>query len=88
MPGPHSFLVLGHGIDTHIGSQVTELQPFDDAFALIAELVATLQADGHRIEHVDLGGGLGIPYHLDAQSRRLAGRLRLRGRPGTSRGWG
>jgi diaminopimelate decarboxylase len=55
------------GIDTHIGSQVTELQPFDDAFALIAELVATLQADGHRIEHVDLGGGLGIPYHLDAQ---------------------
>src|SRR6476620_6793278 len=39
------------GIDTHIGSQVTELQPFDEAFALIADLVATLQADGHRIAH-------------------------------------
>ena len=53
------------GIDTHIGSQITELQPFDDAFALLAELVGTLRADGHAIEHVDLGGGLGIPYRTD-----------------------
>lgn len=53
------------GIDTHIGSQITELQPFDDAFALLAELVAILRADGHAIEHVDLGGGLGIPYRTD-----------------------
>ncbi|CDX24010.1 Diaminopimelate decarboxylase [Mesorhizobium plurifarium] len=53
------------GIDTHIGSQITELQPFDDAFALLAELVGTLRADGHAIEHVDLGGGLGIPYRVD-----------------------
>ena len=53
------------GIDMHIGSQITELQPFDDAFALLAELVGTLQADGHAIEHVDLGGGLGIPYRTD-----------------------
>ena len=53
------------GIDTHIGSQITELQPFDDAFGLLAELVATLRADGHAIEHVDLGGGLGIPYRTD-----------------------
>ncbi len=53
------------GIDTHIGSQITELQPFDDAFALLAELVATLRADGHAIQHVDLGGGLGIPYRTD-----------------------
>ncbi len=53
------------GIDTHIGSQITELQPFDDAFALLAELIATLRADGHAIEHVDLGGGLGIPYRTD-----------------------
>ncbi|WP_315924693.1 diaminopimelate decarboxylase [Mesorhizobium sp. SP-1A] len=53
------------GIDTHIGSQITELQPFDDAFALLAELVGTLRADGHEIEHVDLGGGLGIPYRVD-----------------------
>jgi diaminopimelate decarboxylase len=53
------------GIDMHIGSQITELQPFDDAFALLAELVATLKADGHAIDHVDLGGGLGIPYRTD-----------------------
>ena len=53
------------GIDMHIGSQITELQPFDDAFALLAELVGTLQADGHAIEHVDVGGGLGIPYRTD-----------------------
>jgi diaminopimelate decarboxylase len=53
------------GIDMHIGSQITELQPFDDAFALLAELVATLKADGHDIAHVDLGGGLGVPYRTD-----------------------
>jgi diaminopimelate decarboxylase len=53
------------GIDMHIGSQITDLQPFDDAFALLAELVGTLRADGHVIEHVDLGGGLGIPYQTD-----------------------
>ncbi|PRD40979.1 diaminopimelate decarboxylase [Phyllobacterium phragmitis] len=53
------------GIDMHIGSQITELQPFDDAFALLAKLVAQLKADGHAIEHVDLGGGLGIPYRAD-----------------------
>jgi diaminopimelate decarboxylase len=53
------------GIDTHIGSQITELQPFDDAFALLVELVGALRADGHAIEHVDLGGGLGIPYRID-----------------------
>lgn len=53
------------GIDMHIGSQITALQPFDDAFALLAELVESLRADGHTIEHVDLGGGLGIPYRRD-----------------------
>jgi diaminopimelate decarboxylase len=53
------------GIDTHIGSQITELQPFDDAFALLVELVGVLRADGHAIEHIDLGGGLGIPYRVD-----------------------
>jgi diaminopimelate decarboxylase len=55
------------GIDMHIGSQITELQPFDDAFALLAELVGLLRADGHAIEHVDLGGGLGIPYDSDGE---------------------
>ena len=49
----------------HIGSQITDLQPFDDAFLLLTELTETLRADGHAIEHVDLGGGLGIPYRQD-----------------------
>ena len=53
------------GIDMHIGSQITELQPFDDAFKLLRELVDTLRADGHTIDHVDVGGGLGIPYKDD-----------------------
>ena len=53
------------GVDMHIGSQITELQPFDDAFGLLAGLVGELRADGHAIEHVDLGGGLGIPYKDD-----------------------
>src|SRR4051812_3598076 len=53
------------GVDMHIGSQITELQPFDDAFALLSEFVGTLRADGHAIAHVDLGGGLGIPYEDD-----------------------
>lgn len=53
------------GIDTHIGSQITELQPFDDAFALLVDLIGALRADGHAIEHIDVGGGLGIPYRID-----------------------
>jgi len=53
------------GVDMHIGSQITDLEPFDDAFALLADFVRTLRADGHEIEHVDLGGGLGIPYRTD-----------------------
>ena len=54
-----------HGVDMHIGSQITDLKPFDDAFALLAEFVQALRADGHQIEHVDLGGGLGIAYRND-----------------------
>jgi len=50
------------GVDMHIGSQITELTPFSDAFALLSEFVQTLRADGHTISHVDLGGGLGVPY--------------------------
>jgi diaminopimelate decarboxylase len=60
LPGVHVA-----GVDMHIGSQITDLQPFDDAFSLLSEFVIALRADGHSIEHVDLGGGLGIPYHLD-----------------------
>lgn len=50
------------GIDVHIGSQLTELGPFSEAFGLIAGLVPELRAAGHDIERVDIGGGLGIPY--------------------------
>src|SRR5262244_2732083 len=53
------------GVDMHIGSQITELEPFDDAFALLSDFVRTLRADGHTISHIDLGGGLGIPYLED-----------------------
>ena len=53
------------GVDMHIGSQITELDPFGNAFALLAEFVRVLRSDGHRISHVDLGGGLGIPYRDD-----------------------
>ena len=53
------------GVDMHIGSQITDMTPFENAFALLAQLVNDLRADGHRISHVDVGGGLGIPYHHD-----------------------
>ena len=53
------------GVDMHIGSQITALDPFGDAFALLADFVRVLHADGHAISHVDLGGGLGIPYRED-----------------------
>jgi diaminopimelate decarboxylase len=52
------------GVDIHIGSQITDLAPFDAAFELIADFVRALRADGHALEHIDLGGGLGIPYAL------------------------
>ena len=54
------------GVDMHIGSQITDLAPFADAFALLSEFVQALRADGHTITHVDLGGGLGIPYEDSA----------------------
>ena len=50
------------GIDVHIGSQLTELAPFEAAYNKVAELTAQLRADGHEIRRLDLGGGLGIPY--------------------------
>ena len=50
------------GIDVHIGSQLTELAPFEAAYAKVAELTEMLRADGHDIKRLDLGGGLGIPY--------------------------
>jgi diaminopimelate decarboxylase len=53
------------GVDMHIGSQITDLVPLEAAFNLLAKFVRVLRADGHTISHVDLGGGLGIPYHPD-----------------------
>ncbi|MEL6571749.1 MAG: diaminopimelate decarboxylase [Pseudomonadota bacterium] len=50
------------GIDVHIGSQLTELAPFEAAYMKVAELTQQLRADGHEIRRLDLGGGLGIPY--------------------------
>lgn len=57
--------VIVTGIDMHIGSQITDLQPFDDALKLMIELIAALRADGHTIDHFDIGGGLGVPYRDD-----------------------
>ena len=53
------------GIDVHIGSQLTDLAPFEAAYAKVAELTRALRADGHEIDRLDLGGGLGIPYARD-----------------------
>ena len=72
------------GVDMHIGSQITDLEPFDDAFALLADFVRALRADGHQIEHVDLGGGLGIPYRTD-KIRRPSRRTTPRSSPATPR---
>jgi len=77
------------GIDMHIGSQITELEPFEKAFKLMADLTADLKGRGHNIRHLDLGGGLGVPYrgtndvppHPDeyaAMVKRTLGHLGLR----------
>ena len=72
------------GVDVHIGSQLTQLAPFEQAFRRVAELVVMLREDGHRIHRLDLGGGLGIPYDDEtpphpedygAMVRRVVGRL-------------
>jgi diaminopimelate decarboxylase len=57
--------IVAVGVDMHIGSQITDLEPFGNAFGLMAELVTALRDDGHDIHHVDIGGGLGIPYNVD-----------------------
>ncbi len=72
------------GVDCHIGSQITELSPYLDALDKVLDLVGLLDAEGIHIEHLDLGGGLGIRYAdetplsptllLDAIYARLAQR--------------
>jgi diaminopimelate decarboxylase len=59
------------GIDVHIGSQLTELAPYEAAFAKVAELTEALRADGHDIRRLDLGGGLGIPYRRSNEAPPL-----------------
>ena len=74
------------GVDVHIGSQLTELAPFESAFLKVAELTEALREDGHQIRRLDLGGGLGIPYERTNEApplpfdygeviRRTVGRL-------------
>jgi diaminopimelate decarboxylase len=50
------------GIDCHIGSQLTEVAPFGEALDRVLELVTSLQAEGIRLQHIDIGGGVGIRY--------------------------
>lgn len=50
------------GVHMHIGSQITDLAPFQKAFNLLRDLVTDLKADGHKLRHIDIGGGLGVPY--------------------------
>lgn len=57
--------VVATGVDVHIGSQLTDLKPFREAFEKVVGLVRHLRAAGHDIRHIDLGGGLGIPYDDD-----------------------
>jgi diaminopimelate decarboxylase len=59
------------GVDAHIGSQITQLGPFRQAFAKLADLVRSLRANGHKISHIDLGGGLGVPYVAGSEAPPL-----------------
>jgi diaminopimelate decarboxylase len=63
------------GVDMHIGSQITDLEPFDAAARLLAELARSLLADGHRLKHIDFGGGLGVPYREDHEPPPHPGRF-------------
>jgi diaminopimelate decarboxylase len=56
------------GTDMHIGSQITDLAKMETAFRILADFVQTLRADGHKISHIDFGGGLGIPYYMDREA--------------------
>ena len=56
------------GVDVHIGSQLTDLEPVRQAYVKVLDLVHELRTQGHVIDHVDLGGGLGIPYDPDSHT--------------------
>jgi diaminopimelate decarboxylase len=59
--------VEARGIDIHIGSQITDTEPFRLAFEKVAGLLARLREKGHVIDRLDLGGGLGVPYARDTE---------------------
>ncbi len=59
------------GIDVHIGSQLTDLEPFEQAYLKVADLTLQLRSQGHTISRLDLGGGLGIPYERSNQAPPL-----------------
>jgi len=57
------------GVDMHIGSQITDLAPFDAAASRLADLARRLMSEGHRLEHFDVGGGLGVVYDPRSNAR-------------------
>jgi len=71
------------GVHMHIGSQITDLEPFANALALMRQLTLSLREDGHDIEFINFGGGLGVPYrgdddvppHPDAYAAKVTGAL-------------
>ena len=56
------------GLACHIGSQITDLTPLENAFRVLRDMTETLRADGHSVTRLDLGGGLGVPYYGDAET--------------------
>ncbi len=59
------------GVDVHIGSQITDLAPFERAFGRVRDLVRVLRAEGHAIDRLDIGGGLGVPYGDRSGEQRI-----------------
>ncbi len=73
------------GVDCHLGSQLTSLRPFASAVTRLRVLLGELERDGHRLEHVDLGGGLGVPYAGERPPSPAAWAATLRRALGSSR---
>lgn len=63
--------IHARGVSVHIGSQLTSLEPFEQAFKVVRSFVEMLRAEGHAIETIDLGGGLGVPYVQDSSAPPL-----------------
>jgi diaminopimelate decarboxylase len=76
------------GVSVHIGSQITAMGPFRAAMARVADLVGQLRADGHTIEYVDAGGGLGISYHEPEQDFAVRAQAYAEALVGPLRGMG